>query len=137
MRFVLRVILIAALSYLLGWLLPQWPIWPMVGAAFLIGLLLSQGQKRRMFETRKAPRSYGFLSGFIAVFLLWGILTFAIHEGNEGLLAGKMTSLLSQGAQESGMWMVFATALVGGILGGLGAMTGNLMGQALKSQGGN
>ena len=90
-----------------------------------------------MFETRKAPRSYGFLSGFIALFLLWGILTFQIHEGNEGILSGKMTNLLSQGAQESGIWMVLATALIGGILGGFGAMTGNLLGQAWKSRSSN
>lgn len=60
-----------------------------------------------------------FLFGFIGVFLLWGITSFQIDSGNESILSTRIGEIF-------GTNMILATALLGGLVGGMGALTGTL-----------
>ena len=64
-----------------------------------------------------------FLMGFFGVLLLWGIYAFIINSGNEGILANRMGQLF-EGL--SGGTMILVSGIIGGLVGGLGAMTGTL-----------
>jgi hypothetical protein len=133
MRFFLRLFLIAGLTYLLGWQLPQWPVWPVAVGAGLIGFLLAQAQKRSIFSRRKPPRAYAFGAGFLGAGVVWGLLSWRIDQANEGRLSEMIAELLLQ--DPSLHWLlVLLTALVGGLLGGMGAMTGNFLGEAWRTR---
>jgi hypothetical protein len=64
-----------------------------------------------------------FLSGFVAVFLLW--LGTAVFQtlGNEGILVGRMSQLIGV----SGFLLYLLTAIIGGLIGGFSALTGYLL----------
>ncbi len=71
-----------------------------------------------------------YLVGFLGVFLLWGAYAFFLNNANDGILARKMGALF--GGLET-FQMVLITALLGGIVGGFGALTGRL-GRSLLSE---
>ena len=132
MRFILRFVLIIAGSYLsqqfFGW-------WSVVVVAFLIGLLLSEKRVRRMFG-RKKPPALAFFAGFLALFLLWGGMAFFLDMENGSLLSAKIYEMIFKPVEVTeagGWWLIALSAVIGGVLGGLGAMTGNLLGEAIKS----
>lgn len=61
-----------------------------------------------------------FLSGFLAVFLLW--LGTAVFQtlGNEGILVARMSQLIGV----SGFLLYLLTAIIGGLIGGFSALSG-------------
>lgn len=130
MKFLLRFILIAALAYLAQSFLPWWSA---AVVAFAVGLLLSDSRKRRVFA-RKSPPARAFLAGFLALFLLWGGMAFFLDLQNDSLLSSKIAQLFSieQGLLSSSHTLVLVSALIGGAVGGFSAMTGNLLGEAIK-----
>lgn len=102
-------ILVAVAAMVLQLFLPWWSI---ALAGFAYGLLFRQ-------KPGKA-----FLGGFLGIFLLWGIMASYITWVNDGILAGRLASLFSL----PGGWLaILATALTGGIVGGISALTGNLL----------
>ena len=107
MRFLLTVLLIAALSFIAGLYL-SW--WSLAIIAFAVALLI--------------PQSIGksFLAGFTGIFLLWGLLSFWIDTKNEGLLAGKISQLFGLG--DGSLLLVLVTALIGALVGGFAALSG-------------
>lgn len=134
MRFLLRLLLILLITWLTGAFLPQWPLWPMVAGAFGVGLLLSQRHRRSMFIRKKPPKAYAFWAGFLAVVIVWGWTLWQMDSANESLLSDRMAALLSQGSGGiQGIHLLLLTVLLGGLASGLGAMTGNLLGEAIKS----
>lgn len=93
---------------LLGLLVHQFtPWWSIVIVAAIAGGIFNE----------HAGKS--FLFGFIGVFLLWGIAAFQIDAGNESILSTRMAEIF-------GANMIIATALLGGLIGGMGALTGTL-----------
>lgn len=93
---------------LLGLLIHQFtPWWSIVLVSALVGGIFNE----------HAGRS--FLFGFVGVFLLWGIAAFQLDLANESILSTRMADIF-------GGNMVLITALLGGLLGGMGAMTGTL-----------
>jgi len=64
-----------------------------------------------------------YLVGFLGVFLLWGAYAAFLNNANDGILAGKMGALFGGLGT---FQMVLITALLGGIIGGFGALTGRL-----------
>ncbi|MEM6804492.1 MAG: hypothetical protein AAF696_24040 [Bacteroidota bacterium] len=132
MKFLLRTILIAGLSYL-GLSYFDW--WIIIPIAFGVGLLMSEKRPRRLFKKKKRP-AYAFISGFIAQALVWGIMDWYLDKGNASLLSGKIFELLSSGASTplSPAWaLITTTACTGALLGGFSAMSGNLLGEAIKN----
>ena len=106
MRYLLIVFFIA----LLAWLGQLWfPWWIVVAAAFLGGLLSGQ---------RPAT---AFLSGFLAIAILWGGYALWYDAANEGILSARMARLFG----ELPAWsMPVLSAILGGLLGGMGSLTG-------------
>jgi hypothetical protein len=108
MRFILSILLIAAFSFLAGLVLPWWSI---AFVAFIVALCLPQST------------ALGFLSGFLGIFLLWFILAFWIDIKNESLLSHKIAQLFPLGG--SSIAIILVSALIGGLVGGFAAMSGN------------
>lgn len=107
MKFILRIILIAGLSYLAEMFLPWWSV---VCCAFLVGLLLPT----KGFND--------FLSGFLGVGLLWLIFAWSIDAETNSILARQMAPLLFL---NNALVVVAVTGLLGGLAGGFGALTGS------------
>lgn len=110
MKFIVGIVLTAALGFVAGLFLPWWSI-AVVG--FLTGLLTGQ---RGLFA---------FLSGFIGLFILWGGLAWWIDSNNGSILSERIARLLPLGG--SSVALILVTALLGGIVAGLASLTGSLL----------
>ncbi len=108
MKFIASVLLTALLSFVICLYTDWWAIAP---AAFIVALLIHQ----------KPLRS--FMTGFIALFLLWGGLSWWIDMKNQHILAAKMAVLLPFGG--SIFLMILVTALLGALVAGLAALAGS------------
>lgn len=131
MKFLLRTVLIAGLSFV-GLRMFDW--WIIIVVAFVVCLLLSDKSARRLYGKKKAP-TLAFLSGFIAIALVWGIMAWLLDAQNGSLLSQKIYQILLPGKDlgVASQWiMILLTASIGGLLGGSSAMTGNLLGKALR-----
>ncbi len=131
MKFFLRFILILVLGF---FALKFLPFWSVALVAFAVGLLLSKERKRRMFGKNPAP-PFSFWAGFLAMFILWGTMAFLSDHQNASLLSNKIAQLLTQSDQPvayGSYAMILTSALIGALLGGFGALSGNLLGEALK-----
>ncbi|MEM8886693.1 MAG: hypothetical protein AAGD28_01825 [Bacteroidota bacterium] len=132
MKFLLRTISIAFLAFI-GLRFFDW--WIIVVIALAVGVIMSEKRPRRLFGKKKAP-AYAFLSGFLAIALVWGAMSWWLDSQNASLLSQKIFELLSGGASSavSPAWaMIGLTACTGGLLGGFSSMTGNLLGEAIKN----
>jgi hypothetical protein len=89
------------------------PWWTIAVAAFIAAIAIAQ-----------KPLA-AFLSGFIALFLLWFCIAVAINSANEGVLAPKISSIMGLGG--SSFMLIIITSILGAIVGGMGALTGSLM----------
>lgn len=67
---------------------------------------------------------YAFLVGFLAAFILWGVYAYLLSNSAGGAALPVKIGQLFGGI--SGMGMVGVSALVGGLVSGFGALTGNL-----------
>jgi hypothetical protein len=108
MRFILATLLTAVFSWLAGSFLEWWSI---ALVAFLVGLLLPQSNGR------------SFLSGFLGIFLLWGLLSVWIDVKNNSILSEKIAQLFKLGG--SSLLLILVTALVGGLVGGFAQLSGS------------
>ena len=106
MKFFLSIILTAVLAYVLSLFLPWWTI---ALAGFVIAFIVND----------KAPMS--FLSGFLSVFILWGVMAYMMDIQNEHILSSKMGELLGG---LSSITLVLVTAFIGALVTGLGALSG-------------
>lgn len=116
MKYILFVIATIGIGLLLQQLLPWWSI-------ALIAAILSFALNIRI--------SASFWLGFLAVALLWGGYAGILSAANEGILAARIGKLLGG---LNGTVLIFVTGLLGGIFGGLGALTGSLGRGLLKPQ---
>ncbi len=98
--------LILAASFILQLFLPWWIIAPVAFA-----LALWKGTSSRQ----------AFWSGFGAIVFLWAATALVIHLRNEGILTAKIAGLF---ALPFPALMIVITALVGGLVGGLAALSG-------------
>ena len=110
MKFAITTILIALLSFLAGIYLPWWGF---ALAAFLVSALI-----------RQRPGT-AFLSGFLALFILWAVLAKTMDGPNNSILSVKIAQILPLGG--SAVLLILVTALVGALVGGLAALTGSFI----------
>lgn len=108
MKFLVSIILTALLSFALCLFMPWWSI---AIAAFAVAALIPQ----------KPGKS--FVTGFTALFLLWGGLSFWISNSNHHLLAHKVSQLILK--MDNPMLLVLATAIIGALVSGLAALAGS------------
>jgi hypothetical protein len=110
MKFLTSILLTALLAYAFGLYLPWWSI---AIAAFAIAILI-----------RQKPL-WAFLSGFIALLLLWGLMSLIMSSNNNHILAGRMAMVILKSA--SPLMLILLTAMIGALIGGLAALSGNLV----------
>lgn len=107
MRFIFKIVLILALSYLFELYLPWWSV---VIAGFLVNFWLpSKGLT-------------DFLSGFLGVGLLWLIYAWLIDSETSSILSERIASIFSL---PNGTFMIAASGLVGGVVGGFASLSGS------------
>ncbi len=110
MKFFISLILTILLSFAACLFLPWWSI---AIAAFVVAVLIPQ-------KPGKA-----FLTGFIALFLLWGGLSFWISNNNNHVLAHKVSQLILK--MDNPIRLILATALIGAIVAGFAALAGSYL----------
>jgi hypothetical protein len=111
MKFFNSVLLTALLSFIAGIYISYW--WFFAVIAFLVALLIHQ----RGFKA--------FVAGFLALFILWFVLSFWIDLSNDGVLSVKIASLLPLGGSK---WLLMiVTAFIGGLVAGFAALSGSYL----------
>lgn len=133
MRIALRLLLIAAATYLL---MPITPWWSAACVGFGVGLVLSERRRKHIFETRRQFPPFSFWAGFVAVAAAWGLMAFFQDLANQSLLSNRMVQLVASTSApiEFGQYYLIAvTSLIGGLIGGLSTLTGNSLGEAIRS----
>lgn len=110
MKFVTATLLTAILAFISGLFLPWWG---MAITSLLVALLVHQkGYK-------------AFLAGLLGVFLLWAGLAWWIDMKNNGVLSERIASVLPLGGNS--ILLILVTGLIGGLVAGLGALTGSYL----------
>lgn len=110
MKFITSLILTALLSFAACLYLPWYSI---AVVAFLVAALIPQRPVR------------AFLTAFVALFLLWGGLSFWISNNNDHLLAHKVSLLILK--TDNPYLLILATALIGAIVAAIAALSGSYL----------
>ena len=110
MKFIISLILTALLSFAACLYLPWWSI---AIAAFIVAVLIPQ-------KPGKA-----FITAFLALLFLWCGLSFWISNGNDHILAHKISLLILK--MDNPYLLIFATGLVGALVAGFAALTGSYL----------
>lgn len=110
MKFIISLILMALLSFA-ACLYMEW--WSIAIACFLVALII-----------RQHP-GVAFLTGFLALFILWAGLSFWISNNNGHILAHKMSVILIK--TDNPFLLMIITGLVGALVGAFAALTGSLL----------
>ena len=106
MKFIFGIIGMMVLGLLTAQFLPWWSV---VLVCFVVGAMMNMNGWK------------SFLCGLIAIFLLWGLSAgWAFHHGSY-LIANRMGDLLGG---VGGVALMFITGILGGLVGGLGSLTG-------------
>jgi len=110
MKFILTLLSIAGLSALAQLYFPWWAI---SIVCFLIGGIAGM-------------KGFGsFLSGFLAIALLWGGYAFYLDMETTGILSARMAEIPSVEGL-NGQMLILVTAVVGGLVGGMATLTGSM-----------
>ncbi|HMR43131.1 MAG TPA: hypothetical protein PKC40_04830 [Saprospiraceae bacterium] len=107
-KYTFSVIFVLLCGFLLQLFLPWWIIAVVAAIASLIF---------------KLPAAGAFFAGFVAAALLWGGYAAYLDQMSGGAFAD-MIGKIFQGVE--GATLIYLTAFVGGLAGGLGALTGSL-----------
>lgn len=107
-NFLLSSFLIFLFGNLCLFGLPWWSIAPI---AFLVVMLLPQSGWN------------AFAAGLMGGILLWGIHAVLLNTANNGMFSAKIGQIFHG---LSGVHLLYVTALMGGLLGGFGALTGQM-----------
>ena len=110
MKFSVSTLLIALLSFCACLFLPWWSI---AISAFIVAALVPQ----RPFAS--------FLSGFIALLILWGALSLYISVSNDHILAHRVSVLILKNDQP--FLLILLTALIGAVVAGFAALTASFI----------
>lgn len=110
MKFFFSFILTILLSFSLCLFFPWWSI---AIAAFVVAALIPQNPGK------------AFVTGFVALLLLWGGLSFWMSNNNEHVLAHKVSQLILK--MDNPILLVLATALIGALVAGFAALAGSYL----------
>ncbi|MFM2361364.1 MAG: hypothetical protein RLZZ316_266 [Bacteroidota bacterium] len=110
MKFIIALLLTALLCFVACLYLPAWSV---AAIAFIVAAFIHQTPLK------------AFLSGFIALLLLWGLLAFIYSSNNNHVLAHRIAPMIIK--KDSPLMLVTLTAFLGALMGGFGALTGSLL----------
>lgn len=116
MKFLVKTIIIAAIAYFAS---QSFPWYSVVIAAFLGSLLI------------RTSGLVSFVSGFLAIGLLWFTLAWLIDFETGSLLTKKVAAIFKLSGP---LLLVLVTGLIGGIAGGFGALTGTTLRQIFEQK---
>ena len=94
------------------------PWWSIAIVCFIIAALIRQGP------------GIAFLCGFLALFILWGGLSFWISNNNNHILAHKISLLILK--KDNPYMLILLTGLIGAVVGGFAALAGSLLSKRKK-----
>lgn len=106
MKFIIKTILTIILAYLFQLWLP----WYSIAIAAIIASIIIPSKGFT-----------AFLSGFVAVFLLWSITAYLIDSANQQILSTRIASIFST----TPPILLLATGFLGGLTAGFASLTGN------------
>lgn len=106
-------LIILILSFASGYFLPWWVV---AIAAFLAALFIGK------------TSGQSFWSGFLAVFVVWAALALFKSVPNDHILASRVVQLFP--LPNNWIWLLAVTALIGGLVGGMAALSGVLVKKA-------
>jgi hypothetical protein len=112
MKWFISTVLIAGLSYALGWV-DALPWYSFVFGAFVIAFIFS------------LKKGAAFFSGFMGVGVLWFVLCFKIDSANQHILSTKVANILPLSGSHT--MLIILSAFIGGLLGGMSALCGSLL----------
>ncbi|THU32438.1 hypothetical protein FAM09_26970 [Niastella caeni] len=115
MKFGISILLTIVVSFAAGMYLP---FWSAALVAFLVALFIYQ------------KPGMAYLAGFVSILLLWALLAWWIDTQNDSILSTRMATLFPLGG--SSALLILITGLVGGIIGGLSALSGNFLRKYLQ-----
>lgn len=110
MKMTIAILLTAFLAFVAG-IYSALPWWLFAITSFLVSVAIHQ-------KPGKA-----FLAGFLALFLLWGVLAFMKDDANGHILSAKVARILPLGG--SSFALVLLTGVVGGLVSGIAALAGS------------
>jgi hypothetical protein len=106
-------LIILILSFASGYFLPWWVV---AIAAFLAAFFIGK------------TSAQSFWSGFSAVFIGWTVLALFKSIPNDHILASRVVQLFP--LPHNWIWLLLITAIIGGIVGGMAALSGVLLKRA-------
>lgn len=106
-KVIIKIGLTSSLAFLLQ---NMFPWWTAVIAAFLINLIIST----------KGLSS--FISGFLGIGMLWFMMATYIDLNTQSILTNKVAEIFTLPNSWS---LILVTAIIGGLAGGFGALTGS------------
>ncbi len=112
MKFIITILVSALLAYAVG-IYGNLPWWSFV----ITNLLVAAAIPQKPFLS--------FLSGALAVGLLWMTLAIILDQGNDHILSTKVAQILP--LKGSYVLLISITSIVGALLGGLAALTGSFV----------
>lgn len=108
----MKFIVAMALTALLGYAAPLYgPWWTFAVTSFIVALVVHQKPFKAL------------IAGFAGLFLLWAVMVFYLDAENNQLLSQKVAQILPLGG--SSLLLIAITALVGGLVSALAALTGS------------
>ena len=113
----IQILLIALLSLLAQLVLPWWSLAIVTFAVCF---------------WRSSKPGLAFWYGFAGVALVWLAYALLIHVRTDGIFTGRMSQLLFKADTSAGLML--ATAVLGGLVGGLAGLTGYFVRQALVNR---
>lgn len=102
----MATLLIFFISGIGGWIAPWWSIAPI---AFIVGFFLCPSSLR------------AFFAGFAGVGILWAAIVTYIHWHSQGVLTAKIATMMFL---PSPLLLIVITAVIGGSIAGLSAISG-------------
>ncbi len=118
MKFFVALILVVLFSFLAGLYFPWWSI---AIVAFILSLLIPQ------------KPWVSFLSGFLALFLLWGFLSVWISVSNGHILAHRVSLLIFK--TDSPFLLILVTTLIGALVAGFAALSASYIHEIRNNSG--
>src|SRR5690349_5656294 len=115
MKFITAILLTALLGYAIT-LYFSW--WSFAVTSLLVSIIIYQ-------KPGKA-----FLAGFLALSLLWGTHAAILDSANDSILSQKIAYILPLNG--SSMALIWITAIIGGLVSGLAALTGSFARSAAR-----
>ena len=110
MKFISAFFLTALLSFAACLYLPWWSI---AVVAFIVAAIIPQHPGK------------AFVAAFLALFLLWGGISFVISNNNEHLLAHKVSVLILK--MDNPYALIAVTAAIGALVAGFAAVSGSFI----------